>query len=67
MPFASRFSELSAWSCAKLLKSRMAITVVITPASTMPARKTSGRRTRSEFMRYVFVVSLLASFAGETL
>ena len=48
----------------------MAITVVTTPASAMPARKTSGRRTRSEpndVMRYVFVVSLRASFAGETL
>ena len=46
----------------------MAITVVTTPASAMPARKTSGRRTRKRVTsRYVFVVSLRASFAGETL
>ena len=61
-------ASVSAWSCAKLLKSWMAITVVTTPASAMPARKTSGRRTRKrDSSRYVFVVSLRASFAGETL
>ena len=71
MPFASRVNPETAWSCAKFWKRRTAMSVVTTPARAMPARKRSGRRTRSEartgIPRYVFVVSLRASFAGETL
>src|SRR6185312_9711013 len=48
MPFASRVSPETAWSCAKFWKRRTAISVVTTPASAIPARNTSGSRTRSE-------------------
>src|SRR5262245_10440191 len=48
MPCASRFSDVSAWSCAKSWNSRTEISVVISAARRIPARKTSGRRTRSD-------------------
>src|SRR4029078_12557829 len=48
MPYASLLSFESAWSRAKSWKSLTEIAVVMTPASTIPARNTRGSRTRSE-------------------
>src|SRR3954470_11242418 len=48
MPFASRLSFASAWSCEKSRNRRTAMSVVTRPARLIPARNTSGSRTRSE-------------------
>src|SRR4051812_1361710 len=56
MPCASRESFESAWSCAKSRNSRTAISVVISPATTIPARKMSGSRTRSDPKRAIALV-----------
>src|SRR5690349_21646718 len=56
MPFASRLSLESAWSCEKSRNSRTEMSVVTRPARMIPARNTSGSRTRSEPKRMPLVL-----------
>src|SRR4051794_28869435 len=48
MPFASRLSFANAWSREKSRNRRTAMSVVTRPARMIPARNTTGSRTRSE-------------------
>ncbi len=60
MPRDSRFSSVSAWSCAKSAKRRTAIAIETRPASARPARKSAGSRKRSERIKLPYDVAAVS-------